>query len=85
MSRTPSFIAGASARPRRSGEWLAAALLGLALLAQLGWLQRERLAASPALRPLLVRFAPWFEALQVAREDDWVRVDGVRNGTPVQA
>lgn len=35
--------------------------------------------------PLLVRFAPWFEALQVAREDDWVRIDGVRNGTPVQA
>ncbi len=53
MSRTPSFIAGASAAPRRTGEWLAAALLGLALLAQLGWLQRERLAASPTLRPLL--------------------------------
>ena len=34
---------------------------------------------------LLVRFAPWFDALQVAREDDWVRIDGVRNGTPVQA
>lgn len=29
---------------------------------------------------LLARFAPWFEALQVAREDDWVRIDGVRNG-----
>ena len=28
---------------------------------------------------LLVRFAPWFDDLQVAREDDWVRLDGVRN------
>ena len=32
---------------------------------------------------LLVRFAPWFEALQVAREEDWVRIDGVRNASPV--
>ena len=28
---------------------------------------------------LLERFAPWFDALAVAREDDWVRIDGVRN------
>ncbi len=34
---------------------------------------------------LLVRFAPWFDALQVAREDDWVRLDGVRNAQPVGA
>ncbi|MFN3703281.1 50S ribosomal protein L11 methyltransferase [Thermomonas sp.] len=32
---------------------------------------------------LLARFAPWFDALQIAREDDWVRVDGVRNTRPV--
>lgn len=28
---------------------------------------------------LLLRFAPWFDALQVAREEDWLRIDGVRN------
>ena len=33
---------------------------------------------------LLLRFAPWFDALQVAREEDWVRIDGVRNASPVQ-
>lgn len=27
---------------------------------------------------LLARFSPWFDALQVARQDDWVRIDGVR-------
>lgn len=27
---------------------------------------------------LLQRYAPWFEALAVAREGDWVRIDGVR-------
>lgn len=32
---------------------------------------------------LLHRFAPWFDALQVAREDDWVRIDGVRNASAV--
>lgn len=34
---------------------------------------------------LLRRFAPWFDALQIAREDDWVRIAGVRNHTPVAA
>lgn len=54
MSRAPSFaVAGPAAPGRRRGEWLAVALLAIALLAQLGWLQRERLAASPGLRPLL--------------------------------
>src|SRR5690606_12844440 len=38
---------------RRRGAWLAVAALSLALLAQLGWLQREAIAASAALRPLL--------------------------------
>src|SRR5690606_36990317 len=33
---------------------------------------------------LLARYAPWFDALQVAREEDWVRIDGVRiNGVPI--
>jgi len=27
---------------------------------------------------LLLRYAPWFDALQVARQDDWVRIDGIR-------
>ncbi|MFT3897835.1 MAG: 50S ribosomal protein L11 methyltransferase [Thermomonas sp.] len=27
---------------------------------------------------LLQRFAPWFDALQVERDGDWVRIDGVR-------
>lgn len=31
---------------------------------------------------LLERYAPWFDALQVARQDDWVRLDGVRNTAP---
>ncbi len=26
-----------------------------------------------------------FDALQVAREEDWVRIDGARNASPVQA
>jgi ribosomal protein L11 methyltransferase len=34
---------------------------------------------------LLLRFAPWFDRLHVARDDDWVRIDGVRNSTPVIA
>jgi ribosomal protein L11 methyltransferase len=28
---------------------------------------------------LLLRFAPWFDALTATRQDDWVRIDGVRN------
>lgn len=28
--------------------------------------------------PLLARYAPWFEDLRVARDDDWIRIDGVR-------
>lgn len=29
---------------------------------------------------LLTRYAPWFDHLQVARERDWVRIDGLRRG-----
>lgn len=54
MSRAPSFVlANPAAANRRRGEWLATAALALLLLLQTGWLQRERLAASPQLRPLL--------------------------------
>ncbi|MGX5671452.1 DUF3426 domain-containing protein [Thermomonas fusca] len=54
MSRAPSFVlAGSATANRQRGEWLAAAVLVLVLLAQLGWLQRDRLAASAQLRPLL--------------------------------
>jgi ribosomal protein L11 methyltransferase len=28
---------------------------------------------------LLARYAPWFDDLRVARSEDWVRIDGVRN------
>ena len=34
---------------------------------------------------LLQRFAPWFDALRVEREDDWMRIDGVRNARAVGA
>jgi ribosomal protein L11 methyltransferase len=34
---------------------------------------------------LLQRFAPWFDALRVEREDDWMLIDGVRNAHPVKA
>ena len=34
---------------------------------------------------LLQRFAPWFDALRVEREEDWMRIDGVRNARPVGA
>ena len=34
---------------------------------------------------LLQRFAPWFDALRVEREEDWMRIDGVRNAQPVKA
>ena len=29
---------------------------------------------------LLRRFAPWFDELAIARQDDWIRIDGLRNG-----
>lgn len=57
MTHAPSFAHTSSrggANPRRRGEWLALVALVVALLAQVGWLQREQLAASPELRPLLV-------------------------------
>ena len=31
---------------------------------------------------LLLRYAPWFEGLAVAREGDWVRISGRRNEAP---
>ena len=29
---------------------------------------------------LLARYAEWFDALQVARREDWIRIDGIRRG-----
>lgn len=34
---------------------------------------------------LLQRYAPWFEQLRVSQEEDWVRIDGVRNHAKVSA
>jgi ribosomal protein L11 methyltransferase len=31
---------------------------------------------------LLLRYAPWFDQLAVAREGDWIRITGRRNDTP---
>ena len=31
---------------------------------------------------LLLRYAPWFERMEVARQDDWVRISGRRRGGP---
>jgi len=31
---------------------------------------------------LLERYSPWFEHLRAEREDDWMRIDGVRKGSP---
>lgn len=31
---------------------------------------------------LLARYAPWFDGLDVARQDDWIRIDGRRKDTP---
>jgi ribosomal protein L11 methyltransferase len=31
---------------------------------------------------LLARFSPWFDALAIEREDDWVRIDGIRRQAP---
>ena len=32
---------------------------------------------------LLQRFAPWFDALRATRQEDWMRIDGIRNATAV--
>lgn len=29
---------------------------------------------------LLARYAPWFDALSVAHQEDWLRIDGIRRG-----
>ena len=54
MSRAPSFArADAAPKPRRRGEWIALALLALALVAQLFFSQRAQLAADARWRPLV--------------------------------
>ena len=53
MSRTPSFIREAAPRRSRRGEWIALAVLALALVTQLFFSQRAQLAADPRWRPLV--------------------------------
>lgn len=54
MTQAPSFASDHSAplRPQRR-EWGGMLLLALILIAQLIWLQRDVIAASPRLRPML--------------------------------
>lgn len=54
MSRTPSFIREPAPRRSRRGEWIALAVLVLALAAQLFFSQRAQLAANAQWRPLVV-------------------------------
>lgn len=56
MTHAPSFAHGharGGAPSRRRGEWLALTALVVALAAQLGWLEREQMAANPQLRPAM--------------------------------
>ena len=54
MTRAPSFArVDAPAAPRRRGEWLALALLALALLVQLLFGERAALAGDARFRPLV--------------------------------
>ena len=41
-------------------------------------LDTEGDVAADYLEELLRRYRPWFEQLAVAREGDWVRIDGIR-------
>lgn len=63
---------------------LASALDALAEVLANATLPGGRLAMSGILKgqedELLVRFAPWFEALNVTSQEDWVRIEGVRRG-----
>lgn len=54
MTQAPSFASDRHSpiHPHRK-EWIGALLLGVLLAAQLAWLQRDALAATPRLRPLL--------------------------------
>lgn len=61
---------------------LASALDALAEVLANTTLPGGRLAMSGILKgqelELLERFAPWFESLEVATQEDWVRIEGVR-------
>lgn len=54
MSHAPSFIREPAPRRSRTGEWIALAVLVLALAAQLFFSQRAQLAANAQWRPLVV-------------------------------
>lgn len=68
---------------------LASALDALAEILAARTARAGRIAMSGILagqeHELLQRFAPWFDALRVEREEDWMRIDGVRNAQPVGA
>ena len=55
MNHAPSFVLGNAPKtpPRRRSEWVWLGALALGLLLQLGWLQRDVLAANAGLRPTL--------------------------------
>ena len=55
MNHAPSFVLDnlPQTPTRRRGEWLLLAALAAGLLAQLGWQQRDVLAANASLRPTL--------------------------------
>jgi len=55
MNHAPSFVLGNAPKtpPRRRSEWLWMGALALGFLLQLGWLQRDVLAANAGLRPTL--------------------------------
>ena len=61
---------------------LASALDALAPLLAARTARGGRIALSGILAgqetDLLARYAEWFDALQVARREDWIRIDGVR-------
>lgn len=54
MSRAPSFLREAQPARARRGEWIALAVLLLALVAQLFLSQRAQLAADARMRPLVI-------------------------------
>ena len=41
-------------------------------------IKRDGAAAYKVLHELLLRYAEWFDDLRVARQEDWVRIEGLR-------
>ena len=82
MPSTAPGETAADACPVVVANILASALDGLAEVLAGRTLPGGRIALSGILdgqeEALLRRYRPWFEGLAVAREGDWVRIDGVR-------